>query len=246
MENPYGVRLWRRRTNDSRHDQLLSAGHSDHGPQGVEKHVANPACLSLQRAAFLLQSRCDRALPDTSEAPGNLLAPRAAVRTEALIGYVRVSTTGQLLERQQHAGAEADCLRVFAGKLSGKNAGRSRSGTCRPRIFSARAAVSYSIRHNACPAAGRPGLAHNRTAAGDSELSRGTGNSGPVSTAMESGFLNGPDVLWHGCAVGASGTALAFPTAATSPSYASTAPGTSASDGSGLVFASSAPGDAAS
>jgi hypothetical protein len=41
--------------------------------------------------------------------------------TGALIGYARVNTSGQLLDRQQHALAEASCLRVFAGKLSGKN-----------------------------------------------------------------------------------------------------------------------------
>ena len=45
--------------------------------------------------------------PDTSDAPGNLLAPEPAVQTGALIGYARVSTSGQLLDRQQHALAEA-------------------------------------------------------------------------------------------------------------------------------------------
>jgi hypothetical protein len=68
--------------------------------------------------------------PDTSEAPGNLLAPEPAVCTGALIGYSRVSTSGQLLDRQQHALAEAGCLRVFADKLSGKDADRPELAAC--------------------------------------------------------------------------------------------------------------------
>ena len=68
--------------------------------------------------------------PDTSEAPGNLLAPEPIVRTGALISYARVSTSGQLLDRQQHALAGTGGLRVFADKLSGKNADRPQLAAC--------------------------------------------------------------------------------------------------------------------
>jgi DNA invertase Pin-like site-specific DNA recombinase len=67
---------------------------------------------------------------DTPGAPGSLLAPEPAVRTGALIGYARVSTSGQLLDRQQHALAEAGCIRVFADKLSGKNSDRPELAAC--------------------------------------------------------------------------------------------------------------------
>jgi DNA invertase Pin-like site-specific DNA recombinase len=40
------------------------------------------------------------------------------VRPGALIGYARVSISGQLLDRQQHALAEAGCLRVFRRQAS--------------------------------------------------------------------------------------------------------------------------------
>ncbi|MCX5151466.1 recombinase family protein [Streptomyces sp. NBC_00320] len=40
------------------------------------------------------------------------------------MGYARVSTKGQLLDRQIHTLTEAGCIRIFADKKSGKNAER--------------------------------------------------------------------------------------------------------------------------
>ncbi|HEY8981883.1 MAG TPA: recombinase family protein [Streptomyces sp.] len=60
------------------------------------------------------------------ETSGDLgpLAPEPSVLTGALVGYARVSTKAQLLDRQIHALTEAGCIRVFSGKKSGKNAER--------------------------------------------------------------------------------------------------------------------------
>jgi hypothetical protein len=89
-----------RKSNDSPHDQLLPAGHPDHGPEGVDKRVAKPTCLSIPQVPFLLQSPVRPPQPDTSEASGNLLTSEPPVWTGTLIGYAQVCTSGQLLDRQ--------------------------------------------------------------------------------------------------------------------------------------------------
>ncbi len=64
----------------------------------------------------------DEAIANQFDA-GNLAA-EPAVLTGARIGYARVSTSSQLLDRQLRALTEAGCLRVFADTQSDKTADR--------------------------------------------------------------------------------------------------------------------------
>ncbi|MFC3984485.1 recombinase family protein [Streptosporangium jomthongense] len=58
------------------------------------------------------------------QAAADFLGSETAVLSKALVGYARVSTCAQRLDRQTHALEAAGRIRIFTDRLSGKNTDR--------------------------------------------------------------------------------------------------------------------------
>ncbi|WP_030935342.1 recombinase family protein [Streptomyces sp. NRRL B-24720] len=86
-------------------------------------------------------------MSDLSESSGHpeLLVAEPLVRTEIKIGYARVSSGGQKLDRQIDALTAAGCRKIFADKKSGKSTLRPELKACRAFLDAGDALVVPSL-----------------------------------------------------------------------------------------------------
>jgi DNA invertase Pin-like site-specific DNA recombinase len=101
--------------------------HGDGHQEVPEKGVENRECALTRPGPFPEQSPAVAIPPPRS---GSLGAPGPSAPPGTLVGYARVSTAGQNLDRQIRALKEAGCIRVFADRQSGKTAARPELQAC--------------------------------------------------------------------------------------------------------------------
>jgi DNA invertase Pin-like site-specific DNA recombinase len=94
-----------------------------------EKGVEKSACPLMQPGPVLIQSPA-MTVPSPRSAFSGDHAPKTDAPPGALVGYVRISTTRQNLDRQIRAVKDAGCIRVFVDRQSGKTAARVELDAC--------------------------------------------------------------------------------------------------------------------
>jgi Resolvase, N terminal domain len=98
--------------------------------RALENVLQSRRVYQSRRRPFFYSPRCDHALPRYLRRPRQP-AGSGAGRADRGADRLRPGQHHrQLLDRQQHALTEAGCLRIFADKLSGKDADRPELAAC--------------------------------------------------------------------------------------------------------------------